>query len=153
MLPSHALPSEGFGALLFNIAAMCYLSIFVFFFIGAGALAGLWCLDAALCHGVYRWKYAPRRLSEEVVLTEETLRVTRTEPSGKAQSWDFNPYWVRFEHKSRQGEADELRLSSHGRGLVIGAFLSAGEKANFATALGAALAFQRSAAPMHPDEI
>ncbi|MGO9171194.1 MAG: DUF2244 domain-containing protein [Rhodomicrobium sp.] len=153
LLPGHALPREGFVALLFNIAAISYLSVIVFVAVGASPLALLWCLDAAVCYGVYQWKYAPSRLSEKVELTEEILRVTRTNPSGKAESWDFNPYWVRLEHKKRQGAADELWLSSHGRKLAVGAFLSDGEKANFANALSTALAFQRSSAPMQSGEI
>jgi uncharacterized membrane protein len=144
LVPSHILPPKGFLALLLNIAALSYLSVYVFFFLGMGWLAGLWLLNAALCCGVYLWKYAPGRLQEKVVLTKERLSVIRTGPSGKAESWDFHPYWVRCELRKCQGNSNELSLSSHGRKLAFGTFLSDREKENLATALGAALAAQKS---------
>ncbi len=143
LVPRHFLPPKGLLALLLNIAALSYLSVFVFFFLGMRWLAGLWLLDVALCCGVYLWKYAPGRLREKVVLTEERLSFIRTGPSGTAESWDFHPYWVRCELKKCQGDSNELSLSSHGRKLAFGTFLSDREKENLATALGAALSAQR----------
>ncbi len=149
LLPAHSLPREGFRALLFNIAAMSYLSVFAFVVLGAWSLACLWCLDAVLCYAAYRWRYGTGHLFERVELTEQELCVTRIHPSGERESWKFNPYWVRFEHGRRQDSANELWLSSHGRELVFGAFLSDGEKASFAAALSSALTRQRSHSPMH----
>jgi uncharacterized membrane protein len=145
LVPHYYLPPTGFLTLLFNLAGLSYLSIFTFFFLGVRWLAGLWCLDIAVSTFVYFWKYAPGRLAEEIVLTREKLSVTRTAPSGKAECWDFNPYWVRFELKKRGDlEGGQLLLSSHGRTLAFGAFLSDQEKVNFAAALGSALEQRRS---------
>jgi uncharacterized membrane protein len=144
LVPGYFLPPSGFLALLVNIAAAILLSISVFIFLSALWLPVLWCLDAALCYGVYFRMYAPRRMSENVELTEEKLSVTRTGASGKTESWDFNPYWVRFEHRKHRREADELWLSSGGLKLALGAFLSDSEKATFAVALSKALAVQRN---------
>lgn len=139
LLPCRFLPRKGLRALLFNIAAMAYLSVIVFVIFGAGPLLILWCLDAALCVLVYRWRYAPKHLSESVELTEGKLCVTRIHRSGKEERFEFDPYWVRFEHTRGQWSDDELRISSHGREFVFGAFLSDDEKASFAAALSAAL--------------
>jgi uncharacterized membrane protein len=145
LVPHYVLPPTGFRALLFNVAGLSYLSVFAFFFLGTRWLAGLWCLDLALCIAVYFWKYAPGRLAEQVVLTEEKLYLTRTAPSGKAERWDFNPYWVRFEHKRGDLEGGQLLLSSHGQKLAFGSFLSNQEKMDFAAAFDTALAQRRSA--------
>jgi uncharacterized membrane protein len=142
--PRRYLPPSGFRALLFNAAALSYLSVFVIFFLGMPWLAALWAFDIALCCGVYFWKYAPGRLTEEIVLASGSLSVTRTAKSGKAERFDFNPYWVRFEHKKDRLAEGELSLSSHGHRLSFGAFLSDREKAEFAAAFGAALAFQQN---------
>jgi uncharacterized membrane protein len=149
LTPGRSLPRRVFGALLFNIAAMSYLSVMVYVILGAGPLAVLWCLDAVLCFCVYRWECAPRHLSEKVDLTEENLCITRFHPSGKMESWDFDPHWVRFEHRKCQGADDRLCLASHGREFVFGAFLTDGEKASFAAELGAALASSRNCTPKH----
>jgi uncharacterized membrane protein len=152
LLPCHVLPREAVGALLFNIAGLIYLSVIVFFAFGVDALAALWSFDVALCFVVYRWKFAPRQLSEHVELTDGNLSVTRVHPSGKVENWDFDPYWVRFEHQRCQGKRDELRLTSHGNALVFGVFLSDHEKASFAVALSAALARQRGQLPVCASE-
>ena len=101
-------------------------------------------LDALLCYAAFQLNYRGARLSEKIDLAESELRVTRSYPSGKAESWSFNPYWVRFELRLRDNAADEMSLTSHGRKLIFGAFLSDGEKAQFATALNAALAQQKA---------
>ncbi len=153
LVPGYFLPPNGLLALLINIAAAILLSISVFILLGALWLPLLWCLDVALCYGVYFWRYAPRRMSEKVELTDEKFSVTRTEASGKAESWDFNPYWVRFEHRKHQRAADELWLSSGGLKLALGAFLSDSEKATFAAALSKALAVQRKQHSLQTAEI
>ncbi len=150
--PGRSLPPEGCGAFLFKNAATIQLSILAFVVLGAWPLPGLWAFDAALCYAVYRWKYSAGELSEKVELTEEELRVTRIHPSGKKESWNFNPYWVRFEHRRGHNVANELRLMSHGRALVFGMFLSDAERASFARALNAALARQRSRLSMHAQD-
>jgi uncharacterized membrane protein len=149
LLPAHSLPREGFRALLFNIAAMSYLSVIAFVALGGWSLPYLWGLDAAVCYAAYRWRYGTGHLCERVELTEQELCVTRIHPSGERESWNFNPYWVRLEHGHRQESGNELWLSSHGRELVFGAFLSDSEKASFAAALGAALASQRGHTVIH----
>ena len=145
LVPGHAVPPEGLAALLFNVAALSYLSVFVFFALGGGWLAALWCFDAALCYTVYLWKYRPGRPSERVEITDETLSLTRTNSAGRVQSWDFNPYWVRCEHQQAD---DELWLTSHGSKFVFGAFLSGREKARIASALSGALISHRSRTPV-----
>ena len=130
--------------LMLAIGAVSALSGILFVTMGAWPVMGFFGLDAALCYAAFRWNYRAARLSERIDLAERELRVTRIHPSGKAESWSFNPYWVRFEHRRHDYAADELSLTSHGRKLIFGAFLSDSEKASFAAALKAALATRQS---------
>jgi uncharacterized membrane protein len=129
---------------MLGICAVSIVNGIVFIAMGAWPVTGFFGLDAALCYAAFRWNYRAARLSEKIDLAERELRITRIHPSGKAESWSFNPYWVRFEHRQQDYAADELSLTSHGRKLIFGAFLSDGEKASFAAALTAALARQNS---------
>ena len=79
------------------------------------------------------------RLYETVDLTEDKLKVLRVYPSGKSQSWNFNPYWVRLEIIDQPGKRKVLTLSSHGSRLAIGSFLTDDEIDEFAEVLGGAL--------------
>jgi len=61
------------------------------------------------------------------------------QPSGKAESWRFNPYWVKLKLEDRIGRSSELSIASHGRRLVFATFLTDPEREDFAHALDAAL--------------
>jgi uncharacterized membrane protein len=62
------------------------------------------------------------------------------QPSGRKQSWSFNPYWVRIAVEPRVGRCSEMSLASHGDKLVFGAFLTDEERDEFAGALQSAIA-------------
>jgi uncharacterized membrane protein len=101
-------------------------------------------LDVALIYVAFKLNFRALRLYETVDLTADALTVTRVAPSGKAQSWSFNPYWVRVSLQPRLGRSSELSIASHGRRLVFASFLTDDERKDFASALGSALAGARS---------
>jgi uncharacterized membrane protein len=70
--------------------------------------------------------------------------VTRVQPSGKAQVWNFNPYWVRLKLNERIGRSTELSLASHGNCLIFATFLTDLEREDFAQALSAALSASKA---------
>jgi uncharacterized membrane protein len=138
--------------LMLVIGAVSAVNGILFVAMGAWPVTGFFGLDALLCYAAFRWNYRAARLSEKIDLAGRELRVTRVHPSGEAESWSFNPYWVRFEHRLHEYAADELSLTSHGRKLIFGAFLSDSEKASFAAALKAALAREQGYSSMHLSE-
>jgi len=101
-------------------------------------------LDVALIYVAFKLNFRALRLYETVDLTEEALTVTRVEPSGKAQSWNFNPYWVRLSLMPRRGRSTELSIASHGKRLVFASFLTDTEREDFALALSSALSLGKS---------
>jgi len=145
LLPHRSLSRKGFIALMTAVGAIGFVGGAVFIMMGAWPVTGFFGLDVLLIYMAFRLNYRAARSIEKVDLTESELRITRISPSGKTRSWTFNPYWVRLKLTSYENAADELYLSSHGKRLVLGAFLSDGEKAAFAAALGDALAAQKSA--------
>ena len=117
----------------------------VFLAMGAWPVFGFFGLDVALVYIAFRLNYRSGRLYELVELTPETLTVTRVHPSGKRESFDFNPYWVRVRlAEGPQGRTD-LRLASHGRELSFGRFLTDDERRDFSDALAGALIEARGA--------
>jgi uncharacterized membrane protein len=140
LLPHRSLSRKGFVALMLATGSISIGVGAAFAIRGAWPVAAFSGLAVVLLNLAFRLSYRAARLTESVVLTERELHVTRHSPSGERESWSFNPYWVRFQHLRREYEADELSLSSHGRKLVFGAFLSDREKNSFAAAFAAALA-------------
>jgi uncharacterized membrane protein len=139
LLPHRSLSRKGFVALMAAVGFVSFVGGVAFVVMGAWPVTGFFGLDALLVYAAFRLNYRAARLSETIELREGELLLTRIYPSGKSDSWSFNPYWVRLGHRRAENAASELSLSSHGRTLVFANFLSDGEKENLAAALGAAL--------------
>ncbi len=131
------------------MGAVCLVSFgtgLLFYMIGAWPVIGFMGLDVLLIYVAFKLNYRSGRLYETVDLTDDALTVMRVQPSGKAQAWRFNPYWVRVSLESRIGKSSVLSLASHGERLVFASFLSDYEREDFAEALHAALSEARSSA-------
>ena len=130
------------------MAAVCVVSFatgLFFFLLGAWPVIGFMGLDVALIYVAFKLNFRALSRYETVDLTEDALTITRVTPSGKSQSWSFNPYWVRLRLEPRLGRSSELSLASHGKRLVIASFLTDAEREDFASALSSALTSARSA--------
>lgn len=129
------------------MAAVCIVSFgtgLLFFMLGAWPVVGFMGLDVALIYVAFTLNFRALRLYETVDLTQDTLTVTRVAPSGRSQSWSFNPYWVRLKLQPRIGRPTELSIASHGSRLVFASFLTDTEREDFALALSSALSSARS---------
>jgi len=128
---------------------MCFISAvsfgtgLTFYLMGAWPVMGFMGLDVLLVYICFKLNFRALRLYETVELDGGALTITRVAPSGKAQSWHFNPYWVRLRLEERVGRMSELSLASHGTRLVFGSFLTDPEREDFAAALKVALSDAR----------
>ena len=105
-------------------------------------MTGFLGLDVVLLYLAFRWNYRQGRRAEFIRLDGPELVVRRVEPSGRRREWRFDAHWLRVTIEERN---HQLTLSSHGRTLVVGAFLSPEERLELAEALRAALAAHRQA--------
>ena len=116
----------------------------MFLMLGAWPVMGFMGLDVALIYVAFQLNFRALKVYETVDLTPEELTVTRVPPSGEPSSWSFNPYWVRLSIRPRVGRSTELAIDSHGKRLVLGSFLTDGEREELARALKSALSQTRS---------
>jgi uncharacterized membrane protein len=107
---------------------------------GAWPVTGFLGTDVLLLYLAFRWNYRQGRRAEFIRLHGAELAVHRVEPSGRRREWRFDAHWVRV---TVDGD-HQLTLSSHGRSLNIGAFLSPDERRELGSALRAALAAHRA---------
>jgi uncharacterized membrane protein len=145
--PHRSLSPRGFGILMGCVGALTFGLGLGFWAIGAWPVFGLLGLDLVLLWVAFRISYRSARLYERVRLTPAELTVQRVEPDGKARAWRFQPYWLRVTMDDPPEHDSQVMLSSHGRRLVVGSFLSPEERLDFAKALGAALERARDPAP------
>ena len=145
LTPHRSLGPKGFLILMCFISGISFSAGLMFWIMGAWPIMGFFGLDVALIYIAFRASYKAGRLHETVKLTDEALTVTRVQPSGRKQSWTFNPYWVRIAVEPRVGLCSEMSLTSHGQKLVFGAFLTDDEREEFAGALRSAIADEKPA--------
>lgn len=138
--PHRSLPPAGFLVLMAVIALVSFALGVAFVMMGAWPVFGFFGLDVALIYWAFRLNYRAARLRETFELVEGTLRIVRSHPSGRRESWSFEPYWARVELDGNVETGNELAIVSHGRRLVIGRFLGPSERAAFAQSLTRALA-------------
>lgn len=141
----RSLSPTGFLILMTAIGSVSFVTGMVFLVMGAWPVFGFFGLDVALVYLAFKLNYRSGRLYETVELTPEMLTVTRVHPSGKSESFDFNPYWVRVLLAEGPHGRNDLRLASHGSEFSFGRFLTDDERRDFSNALSIAIAQARVA--------
>jgi uncharacterized membrane protein len=139
LTPHRSLGPKGFMVLMSAVCLVSFGTGLLFYLIGAWPVVGFMGLDVLLIYVAFKLNYRAARLYETVDLTPAALTVIRVQPSGKAQVWNFNPYWVRLKLEERVGRSTELSIASHGNRLVFATFLTDSEREDFAQALSTAL--------------
>src|SRR3972149_10849107 len=124
LTPHRSLSPKGFAVLMTLVCIVSFGPGLLFYLLGAWPVMGFMGLDVALIYIAFKLNYRAAQLYETVDLTPGALTVTRVQPSGKAQSWSFNPYWVRLNLEERIGRSSELSLASHGNRLPLARLLT-----------------------------
>jgi len=150
LTPHRSLSPAGFWVVMALISGVSFVSGMFFVLKGAWPVTGYFGLDVLLIYFAFRANYRSARLYETVKLTADALVVERVRPSGRRQRWKFQPYWLRVEMDDPPSHDSQLTLTSHGRCLAIGAFLTPDERLDLAKSLKEALRCCRHAA--HAEE-
>jgi uncharacterized membrane protein len=138
--PHRSLSRRGFFVLMSAVALVGFAGGLAFAYIGAWPVSGFGMVELGLFYAMFRLSYRGARLFERVRLTRSELLVSRHEANGQVRQWRFQPYWLRVAMDDPPAHDSQLVLSSHGRTLAIGAFLTADERIGFARTLNGALA-------------
>jgi uncharacterized membrane protein len=137
--PHRALSRNGFLVVILAAGAIS-LGVGIFFLaMGAWPVFGFLGLDIFLLWLAFRLNARSQRIVERIRITAGEVAVTRETPRG-TESWSFNPYWLNVAPVERGRGKGEVRLSSHGFSLALGAFLQPHERREVADALKQALA-------------
>jgi len=141
LTPHRSLGRTGF-LILMGALAFCWLITGIFFLShGAWPVFGFFGLDILLIYVAFRMNYRAARASEEVSVSRTSLDIRKTAPSGKSQSWRFNPFWAKFS-VARHSEIGitGMRVEGQGQQVPIGGFLNPDDRESFAKAFASALA-------------
>ena len=128
LYPNRSLSRKGLWIVMGVLALGSTILCGAFLIHGAWPVLGFFGLDLLLLYAAFRASYRSGRMRERIFLSADDLHVIREDQKGRRQRFSFNPYWVRVHLDRRHDDDCELSLQSHGRKLVIGAFLSPEER-------------------------
>ena len=138
--PHRSLGRRGHIILFSFIIGVSFLISIPFYLLGALPIVGFFGLDVVLLLLAFRVSNQRGRAYEELILTPIELMYRRMTWRGRLSVHTFNPLWVKLtrEEHAEYG-TQSIALVEGRRFVVMGAFLGAEEKADFASALKEAL--------------
>ncbi|HKJ74588.1 MAG TPA: DUF2244 domain-containing protein [Alphaproteobacteria bacterium] len=139
LTPHRSLSPVGFTILMSVLAMISFTAGMFFVMHGAWPVFGFFGLDVGLVYFAFKLNYRSGRIAEKILLDQDSLTVARHYPGGQVKSWKFEPYWVQVLMLAPRGRDPVLTLRSHGKDLVIAAFLTVPERQEVADALLEAL--------------
>tara|TARA_Y100001960_G_scaffold47127_1_gene47569 strand:+ start:232 stop:741 length:510 start_codon:yes stop_codon:yes gene_type:complete len=138
--PHRSLSLTGFSFLIATVSIVCFTVGWAFLAAGAWPVFGFFGLEVVLLYMAFRLNYRSGRLVEMIRLDREKLVITQCFPNGRFKEWRFAPFWVRVTLDTPLRHKSKLFLSSHGRYVNVGSFLTSEERNDVAVALRTALA-------------
>ena len=143
--PHRSLPPRGFHLLMLVLGLISLAVGIGFVSIGAWPVIGFFGLDVALVYVAFRLSYRSGRQSETIRLANDAFTVEHLGVRGDRRTWRFQPFWLRVVLEERGEDWNRLLVASHGRSLVIGAFVTAATRRELAATLRDALRQWRDA--------
>lgn len=149
LTPHRSLTPQGFIVVMSIAAIGGFIVGSIFWLAGAWPVMGFCGAEVGLLYLAFRWNYREGRMSERLVLSDEGLTITRTDPKGRETITRMEPNWLRVEIDDPPRHESKLTLRTHGMATTVGDFLSAPERGEVASALRDAIARYREA-PHYP---
>ncbi len=145
LTPYRSLSPTGFLILMSLIGGVSFIVGLTFLSMGAWPVMGFFGLDVLLIYIAFKLNYRSGLAYETVELSPRQLLLTKYDPSGRAEKFEFNPYWAKFLLSEGVDGRSVMSLISHGRQVIFGQFLSEDERRDFGRVFEMALAKAKSA--------
>lgn len=147
--PNMSLSHRGFFWLMVLFGGVSLAVGAYFWTLGAWPVFGFFGLDVALLYLAFRINYRHGRRYETLQMRDDKLIFAQVTPLGVEREWAFDPFWLRIKLERFGQDDDEeigaLILSSHGKYVSVGAFLSPHERESLSASLQLAMAHWRDA--------
>ena len=94
----------------------------------------------ALVCAMFLRNYRDARYHERIAIERDMLVIEARHPRRPLKRWEFRPYWTNVRTRTTRHVENQLLLSSSGRVVAIGAFLTPEERASLAVEIEHAIA-------------
>ena len=139
IVPHRSLTPRGLVILLCAITGMVGLTALRFWLIGAWPVAAFSVVEVGLAMWLIRLNVLSARASELVLLSEDGLRIIRTDPRGRRQERSLSSAWLNVVVEETPGRVPRVILAARNAREEIGTVLGEAQKRDLASALSAAL--------------
>lgn len=126
--PYRSLGRFGFIVLMAAVITAYVIVGGYFFAIGAWPVFGFMGVEVLLLYILFKVNYREARAYETVDLTPSKFAVCKVDPKGQASHHDFQPHWLRVDMDDPPELHSQLTVSSHGKSLTLGSFLTPDER-------------------------
>jgi uncharacterized membrane protein len=139
IVPHRSLSPRGLRILITVICLLCVLTALRFWFIGAWPVAGFSVVEIGIAVFLLRLNASRARASELVMLTEDVVRIVRTDRTGRRYERELPVAWLNAMMEEPPGRVPRLLLVSRSVREEIAASLGEAEKRDLWSALHDAL--------------
>lgn len=144
IVPHRSLSARGLLTVMLAIAALTALAALRFWLIGAWPVAVFGVAELGLAIFLLQLNARRARASEMILLSDEALRIVRTDPRGRRQETVLPVGWLNAVLEEPSGKVPRLLLVAHGVREEIASTLGEEEKRDLSAALRDALHRLRS---------
>lgn len=147
LTPNRSLSRDHARLLVLGVGGLFLVGSIRFLVLGLWPVIPFMIADVALLAWALRSNYRSGGGHERLVLADDRLTLTRVSPWGEEQVEQLEPWFTRvLIEETPLGDA-HLFLTSHGRRLRVGGFLSAPERREVGAVVRAALGRYRDQSP------
>jgi uncharacterized membrane protein len=139
IVPHRSLSRRGVLVLSLSVFSLSALLALRFWFIGAWPVAGFSVIEVGLFVFLLRMNVRHARQSEMLLLSEDGLRIVRTDWRGRRQERTLPAAWLHMRLEDRPGRVPRLVVAARPQQEEIAATLGEDQKRDLAAALEAAL--------------
>jgi uncharacterized membrane protein len=139
IVPYRSLSPRGLGILIAGVCLLCTLTALRFWFIGAWPVALFSVVEIGIAVFLLQLNASRGRASELVLLSENALRIVRTDRAGRRYERVLPVGWLNAVMEERPGRVPQLVLAARGVREEIAASLGEAEKRDLWEALHTAL--------------
>ena len=139
IVPYRSLSPRGLRILIAVICLLCGVTVLRFWFIGAWPVAAFSVVEISIAIFLLRLNASRARASELLFLSEDSLRIVRTDRAGKRQERRLPGGWLNVGIEEPPGRVPRLLLVARGIREEIATSLGEEEKRDLWAALAAAL--------------
>ena len=140
LTPHRSLGRTGFFVVMIIICLSCISSGLMFLKLGAWPVLIFLLGDMLIVWLAFKLSFRSGKARERISVNRHELRVEKYAPSGRCQSFLFNPFWTKFEvERHEEFGIMSMNLISPEKRLSIGCFLNPDDREDFSRAFGNAL--------------